>query len=101
MDPSNFLGHVMLFGRGASKITPRPVLTANALFFFSPKLSYVPFVLAWDPLGQLGLKNKFRNNMLDPILNLFFFEIICVQHISLTYFVFCCCVLNSATYGPD
>ena len=37
--------------------------------------------------------------MLDPILNLFFSKY--VQHISLTYFGFYCCVLNSATCGSD
>ena len=39
----------------------RPVLTAHKFFFlffyfFSPKLSYVPFVLARDHLGKLEME---------------------------------------------
>ena len=34
-----------------------PMLTAHKLFFFfSPKLSYVPFVLARDHLGKLEME---------------------------------------------
>ena len=49
----------LVYLRGNSNAHLMPMLTAHKLFFlffFSPKLSYVPFVLARDHLGKLVME---------------------------------------------
>jgi hypothetical protein len=53
----------------------RPVLTAHKLFFFSPKLSYVPFVLARDHGdGEISFEiceTRFSTNFFPNMFNIF------------------------------
>jgi hypothetical protein len=78
------------------------MLTANALFFLLPKLSYVLFILARDHSGKLVFAGDGKISLeicSTPFPTYFFSKY--VRHISLTYFVFFIGVINSATRGSD
>ncbi len=65
--------------------TARPVLTANALFSLSLKLSYVLFILARDHLGKLVFAGdgKISFEICSTQFPTYFFSKY-VRHISLT-----------------